>query len=225
MNEIHATAIIGDNVKLGKGNKILPYTIILGPIEIGDDNIIGPHVVIGSPGQDTRNPRYDSADCVIKIGNRNIIREFTAVQKPCYEDLTIIGDDVFIMQSVHIPHDAKIESNVVITPMCVLAGLTSLLKGANLGMGATVNQRCVIGQYSIVATGAAVMKNIKPFSRYIPNKPTSVNTYAIKKFGFEKFEDEINNYVLNDVNPSSIEISEIISHFNEVHLLSNQKMY
>lgn len=225
MNEIHPTAIIGENVILGKGNKILPFTIILGPTEIGDDNIIGPHVVIGSPGQDTRNPRYDSSKSFIKIGNRNIIREFTAIQKPCYENITILGDDIFLMQSVHIPHDAHIGNKVVITPMCVLAGITKLLDGANLGMGATINQYCVVGQYSIVATGAAVMKNVKPFSRYIPNKPISVNYYAIKKYGFEDYKEEISEYVLNDLMPSSEVIFKIVDSFNELHFASKQKLY
>ena len=225
MNEIHTTAIIGEHVKIGKGNKILPYTIIMGPTEIGDDNIIGPNVVIGTPGQDTRNPRYDSSNSFIKIGNRNIIREFTAIQKPCYEDITLLGDDIYIMQSVHIPHDAHIGNKVVITPMCVLAGITRVLEGSNLGMGATVNQYCIIGYYSIVATGAVVMKNVKPFSRYIPNKSISVNTYAIKKYGFEKFQKEIEAYVMDDVMPVSIDIKLLIETFNHAHIHSKRELY
>lgn len=225
MNNIHPTAIIDDNVILGKDNVIHPYTIIRGPTEIGDNNIIGPHVVIGSPGQDTRNPRYDSKDCKIKIGNNNIIREFSAIQKPCYEEITLIGDDVFIMQSVHIPHDAHILNKVVVTPMCVLAGITRVLEGANLGMGATVNQYCVIGQYSIIATGAAAMRNVKPFSRFIPGRSNSVNTYAINKFGFENYSDEIRDYVINDIYPTSKKVKVVIDEFLKYHELSGRKSY
>jgi UDP-N-acetylglucosamine acyltransferase len=129
------------------------------------------------------------------------------------------------MQSVHIPHDCQIEDKVVITPMCVLAGLTRILKGANLGMGATINQRCVIGQYSIVATGAAVLKNVKPFSRYIPNKKISVNNYAIKKYGFTSYEEEISKYVINDTKPNSDVIKKIVNAFNKRHISSKQKLY
>ncbi|HAQ37663.1 MAG TPA: hypothetical protein PLU49_05940 [Saprospiraceae bacterium] len=225
MNEIHPTAIIGDRVILGKGNRILPYTIILGPTEIGDDNIIGPHVVIGSPGQDTRNKYYDSSNSFIKIGNRNIIREFTAIQKPCYEEITYVGNDVFLMQSVHIPHDAQLGDKVVITPMCVLAGITKILDGANLGMGATINQYCIIGQYSIVATGAAVMKNVKPFSRYIPGKEISVNDYAIKKYGFDEYVEEIQRYILKGVFPKSDKIGQIVEIFQKNHILSKRDLY
>jgi UDP-N-acetylglucosamine acyltransferase len=225
MNDIHNTAIIGDNVELGMGNVILPNSIIYGPTIIGNNNIIGPNTVIGMPGQDTRSPRYDSSECKIKIGNNNIIREFTSIQKPCYNEITELGDDIYLMQGVHIPHDAIIESGVVITPMCVLAGITTVQKNANIGMGATVNQYCVIGQYSIVATGAAVMKNVKPFSRYIPNKPISVNTYAIEKFGFTEYLSEITAYVIENSRPESDVIRRIIDSFNSVHEKSKKGLY
>jgi len=224
-NNIHPTAIIDKRVELGNNNTIGPYSVIYGPTYIGDENEISPHVTIGTPGQDTRNPRYDSSESVVKIGSRNNIREFTSIQKPCYKDITEIGSDVFLMQSVHIPHDALIFDKVVITPMCVLAGITRILEGANVGMGASVNQYCVVGQYSIVATGAAAMKNIKPFSRYIPNKPLTVNTYAVKKFGFERFEDEITAYILQNEAPSSNTIVEIVDTFNQFHEESGRDMY
>jgi UDP-N-acetylglucosamine acyltransferase len=225
MNDIHPTAIIEGDVKLGYGNKILPYSIIKGPVEIGNDNIIGPHVCIGQPGQDTRNKYYDSSNSIIKIGDRNIIREFCSIQKPCYEDITKIGNDVFLMQSVHIPHDCRISDNVVITPMCVLAGLTKILEGANLGMSCTISQYNVIGQYSIVATGAAAVKNVKPFSRYIPGKPISVNNYAIKKFGFDEYTVEISEYVLKNIYPKSEVVLAIINKFEELHINSKKELY
>jgi UDP-N-acetylglucosamine acyltransferase len=84
-NEIHPTAIIGDNVKIGINNKILPFTIIYGPTEIGDNNIIGPNVIIGTPGQDPRNPRYDSSNAqfilVAIISFENLLRFKSLVTK------------------------------------------------------------------------------------------------------------------------------------------------
>ncbi|MCC6183017.1 MAG: hypothetical protein IT237_14400 [Bacteroidia bacterium] len=224
-NNIHNTCIIEGNVTIGEGNIILPNTIIYGPTEIGNNNIIGPNVVIGTPGQDTRNPRYDSSNRFIKIGDNNIIREFTAIQKPCYKDITEIKNNVYIMQSVHIPHDAIIEDDVVITPMCVLAGITRVMKGANLAMGSTVKQHCIIGSYSIVATGASVLKNIKPFSKFIPGKALKPNDYALKKFGLERYTDEIHKYILENKLPTSEELLKIIHDFQTYHELSNQELY
>lgn len=225
MNQVHPTVVIEGDVKLGEGNQILPYTVLTGPLTIGDDNIIGPHTVLGSPGQDTRNPRYDSSRKPVVIGSHNIIREFTAVQKPCYEELTQLGDHVFLMQSVHIPHDAIIEDQVVVTPMVVLGGITRILRGANLGMGCSIHQYSVVGQYSIVATGAAVVKNVKPFSRYIPGKPISVNDYAIKKFGFEAVRDEIHQYVLHGQKPKSDQLLAVVEHYERLHTNSKREQY
>ena len=210
---------------MGKNNVVLPFTYINGPVQIGDNNVIGPNVVIGTPGQDTRNPRYDCSDKMIRIGNDNIIREFTAIQKPAYEQITAIGDRVFLMQSVHIPHDAIVEDDVVITPMTVLAGITRILRGANLGMGSTINQRNVIGQYSIVATGASAMKKVPPFSRFIPGQPLSVNHYAVKKFGFAEFTDEITRYVLEGIAPTADEIVAVVEHFERLAAQSPLETY
>lgn len=225
MNNIHQTVIIDGDVKIGKNNKILPYTSLTGPLEIGDNNIIGPNVVIGCPGQDTKNPRYDSTNGRIKIGNNNIIREFTAIQKPCYKDITLLGNDIYLMQGIQIAHDAIIHDKVVITSLVALAGLTEILEGAYLALGSTVSQYCVVGQYSIVATGSAIVKNVRPFSKYIPGKPISVNEYAVKKYGFEIYAEEIREYVLHDAKPKNSFLIEMIKEFEEHHRLSQKEMY
>ncbi|SHG48467.1 UDP-N-acetylglucosamine acyltransferase [Flavobacterium micromati] len=225
MNKIHKTVIIEGDVKIGVNNEILPYSVLIGPLVIGDNNWIGPHVVIGTPGEDTKDPRHDSADKLIVIGNRNIFREHVAIQKPCYEELTIIGDDCFFMHGSHIPHDARVSNQVTLAPNVVVGGISKLLVGANIGMGAALHQHSVIGHYSIVATNAAAIKNVRPFSRYIPGKAISVNTYAINKYGFAEFEKEISDYVLNNISPKSKIISSIIEEFNLLHNESNRGLY
>ncbi len=211
-NVIHPTAIIGENVVLGKNNSIGPYSIIQGNTIIGDGNIISSHVVIGCEPTDSKHNQPKAPPRLI-IGDDNIIREFCVVEMPVYENETVIGNKAFLMQGVHVSHDCIIEDSVVITNLSVLGGIAKFLTGANIGMGVTVNQYTIIGQYSIAATNSAVMKNIKPFSRYIPNKPISVNEYAIKKFGFQAFSEEINGYVLDNKRVSSPLLVEIVNKF------------
>ena len=224
-NQIHPTAIIEGDVRLGRDNVILPYTVLQGPLEIGDANLIGPHAVIGSPGQDTRTPRYDHAAKPVRIGSHNIIREHVAIQKPCYEDLTVIGDHTHLMHGAHIPHDAWIEDHAVITPGVVMGGLVRILAGANLGLGCAIHQHGVIGQFSLIAMGSAIVRNVRPFSRYIPGKPLSVNTYAITKYGFEAHAAEIRRYVLDNESPVSEAILAIAAHYERLHLASGRREY
>lgn len=221
-NDIHPTAIISGDVKLGRNNKILAYTILEGPLDIGDNNIIGPHVVIGSPGQNTREPRYDTTGKRIRIGDNNIIREFTAIQKPCFGDLTSLGSNIFLMQSVHVPHDAIIEDDVTLTPTVVLAGSSILLQGAVLGLGVTVHQRSVIGQYAMIAMNANVLKNVRPFTKFIPGKEAAVNEYAITKYGWQIHVEEIRAYVLRKVRPTTPFILEMVERFESLHEASDR---
>jgi UDP-N-acetylglucosamine acyltransferase len=224
-NKIHSTVIIEGNVEIGVNNVIHPFTVLIGPLKIGDNNIIGPHVVIGSPGQDTRNPRYDSKAHKVSIGNNNIIREFCAIHKSCYGEITEMKNDIYVMQGSSINHDVVVEDKVVIASNVAVAGLVHLLEGSYLGMGVTVNQRCVVGHYSIVAQGVPVVKNIKPFSRHIPKKLISVNKYAIQKYGLSEFENEITNFVVNNNAPSSQRINLMTDQFYQLHLNSKKELY
>lgn len=224
-NNIHPTAIIGPEVVLGDGNDIGPYTVIYGPTEIGNGNLIGPHVTIGTPGQDTRNPRYDSSRCRIRIGNDNIIREYTAVQKPCYREITEIKNRVHLMQGVHVPHDAIIHDDVVITPLVALGGISVLLPGVNIALGCTVHQYSVLGHYAIAGMGAAVIKNIPPFGKYVPGKPVGVNHYAIDKFGFEAEREEIVAYLLSQQRPVSPRLLVIVEEFERLSAESKRDVY
>jgi len=224
-NLIHPTAIISGDVTLGDGNEIGPYCVLYGPLVIGDGNLIGPHVTIGTPGQDTRNPRYDSSQSRIEIGNDNIIREYTAIQKPCYRDVTRIGNRVYIMQSVHVPHDAIIHDDVVLTPMVVMGGIVNILQGATLAVGCSVHQYSVVGHYSIVAMGAALAKNVRPFSKYVPRNAISVNDYAVKKFGFEDVRDQIAAYLFDKINPTDARLVKIVEEFEQLSLESGRAVY
>ena len=225
MNEIHSTVIIEGDVQLGERNRILPYSVLTGPLSLGNGNVIGPHVVIGTPGEDTKNPHHDSSRCAIRIGDDNIIREFTVIQKPCYEEVTLLGSHIFLMHGVHIPHDALLEDHVVIAPMAMVGGLAKVLAGATIAMGASLHQHAVIGQYSIVAMGAAAMKNVKPFSRFIPGKPVSVNTYALQKYGFTEQAEEISAYVLHDEMPTSPKVKPLIERYRALHARSKRDEY
>ena len=224
-NHIEENCYIEENVTLGVGNKILRNTIIYGPCEIGDNNLIGPNSIIGTPGQHTVNPRYESSNKKIKIGNNCIIREFSVVQKPYDSDYTTICDDVFIMEKVHIPHDAQIGSLSVLTPGVVLGGNTAILEGANLGINCSVHQNTVVGQYTMIGMGTVIKKNLKPFSLKTEGRDCSVNLYSLKKYGFMKYRKEIISYLRRDIMPTTRSIRNIIVEFEEKAKTSNRPNY
>lgn len=224
-NVIHPTALLEGDVRMGARNVIHPYCVLTGPLEIGDDNVIGPLTVIGSPGQNTRDRHYDSTRSKVVIGSGNIIREHVAIQKPYSTEMTFVGDNTYLMHNVHIPHDATIQSDAVIAPGVVLAGQVTVMRGANIAVGCSVHQHGVVGPYAIAGMGSVVVKNIKPFSRYVPDQPVSVNQYAIAKFGWQKQMEEIVDYVLNDTVPLSSALIGIVEDYNHRHISSGRGQY
>lgn len=211
-NRIAPYSVIEGDAHIGNNNSFGSFVNICGKVEFGSNNIIGPNVIIGTPPTDTKNVHY-SKDPKISIGDGNTIREFCVVEMPTYEEETKICNDAFLMQGVHVSHDCIIENQAVVTNLSVLGGISKILEGADIAMGVTINQYTIIGQYSIAATNSAVMKNVRPFSRYIPNKPISVNYYAIKKYNFDKYTDEIVSYVMHKTSFTSDILVKIDEHF------------
>ncbi len=129
------------------------------------------------------------------------------------------------MQSVHIPHDAILHDNVVVTPMCVFGGIVNVLKGANIGMGSSVHQFSVIGHFSMIAMGSALVKNVRPFTLYVAGKKPKVNVYAVKKYDLMDYLDEITIYVTEGKMPVSEKIVVYCEEFEKLHSESKRSLY
>jgi len=189
MNQIHPTAVIGPDVKIGTGNKVGPYAVILGNTEIGNDNWIGPHVAIGAPGEIRGGEHpvlWDGSgnDATVRIGDQNIIREFTAIHSGKVAG-TRIGNNCYIMNNSYIPHDGFLGNDVTISGSVMLGGHVNVLDGANLGMGVVVHQRLVIGERAMVGMGAVVTKDVLPYATVFgnPAKIQNVNKVGMERAG------------------------------------------
>jgi UDP-N-acetylglucosamine acyltransferase len=145
-NNIHYTAIIYENVILGKGNRIGPYCVIGGNGEIR--------------GADPNNFRGK-----IIIGDNNIISEHVTIQVP-YEDgkITQVGDNNIIMAHSHIGHDAQIGNNTEICTSTVLGGYCKIEDGCKIKLKSVIRNRIIVGSNSIVGMGSVVTKNVNPNS-------------------------------------------------------------
>lgn len=139
-NQIHDTAIIYPNVKIGKGN------------------IIGPYCVIGSNGE-IRDQKEFLGEVI--IGDNNVISELVTIQKPAVkEQQTIIGSNNIIMAHSHIGHDAKIGNNCEISTGAIIGGYAEIGNGAKIKLGVTIRNRVKIGPLALVGMGSVVVKNV-----------------------------------------------------------------
>jgi UDP-N-acetylglucosamine acyltransferase len=161
--EVGPHAIIGENVKIGKGTKIGPSAVIQGWTEIGEDNHIFHLCSVGAIPQDLK---YKGEKTYLRIGNRNIIREFATIHLGTVtgDGETTIGDNNLFMAYSHVAHDCHIGSNVVMANGATLAGHITVEDYAILGGLSAIHQFVRIGTHVMVGGGAMVGQDIPPYT-------------------------------------------------------------
>lgn len=181
-NVIHPTAIIDSRATLGEGNYIGPYSVIEGPVVIGNNNRLEAFCSIGlSPEhKEYVHGPYQS----VRIGSDCIIREFVTINSGTTGD-TFIGDHNWILRGAYIGHDAVIENHVTVSCNALIAGHVHVFEGANLGLNTVIHQYSRIGHYAMLGMSTVVTKKslIEPFGTYVGNPARFLkkNEIGIKK--------------------------------------------
>jgi len=200
--DIHATAIVHPDAELGDGVSIGPYTLVGPNVRIGPRTVVGSHCVfdgwteIGpdcrishavSLGQEPQDVKYSGEETYVRIGSRNIIREFSSVHRATGEgNETRIGDDNFIMSYVHVAHNCKVGSGTVIANLTAMAGHVTVEDHARISGVIPIHQFVRIGTHSMVGGGSRVPKDVLPYTKVAGNplRVCGLNTVGLQRAGF-----------------------------------------
>lgn len=209
---VHATSIIGPDVKLGKNVEIGPFCVVTGDVQIGDGTRLDSHVVIGDPktkvvvGQNNRffsgaviggppqDLTYKGEKTQLVIGDNNSIREFVTINvgTPKGGGITRIGSNNLLMAYVHIAHDCQLANHIVMANSCQLAGHVEIHDHAKIGGVCLFNQFVVLGKYCYITGDSAVNKDVPPFciaqGKYAVVR--AANEIGMDRSGFSKVEIE-----------------------------------
>jgi UDP-N-acetylglucosamine acyltransferase len=205
MRELHPTAIIHPKADIGEGVRIGPYSVIGEHVKIGDDTIIASHVLIdgrteigsdcrifpfssiGTPPQDIT---YKDEKTRVRIGDRNIIREYTTVHRGTKKGggITTVGSDNYIMAYVHIAHDCNIGSHIIMANAATLGGHIKVEDYAVIGGLTGIHQFVRIGAYAMVGACSAVSLDVPPYVSAVGNRATlfGLNSVGLRRHGFDK---------------------------------------
>jgi len=184
----------GAPYQLIEGNKIHKTAIInWNYVKIGVGNIFGPNCIIGEDAQHG----IMSTSGKVHIGNNNIFREFSCVNRPTtLSEATVVGDRNYFMTSSMVHHDCIIENDVTLCSNAALGGGVTVMNGANLGMNCSVHQFQVIGSYSIIGMNSCVIKKsrVLPGRKHAgtPVKEIGINSIGLKRLNIttEKLKSE-----------------------------------
>lgn len=197
-NAIHPTAIIGENVKMGTGNTVGPFCIIADGVEIGSGNVFRASCVVGTPAQKVGYLCGENSKGVV-IGDNNHFSEGVIIHAGT-EEITTIGNRVIMLHGAHLAHDATCEDDVTISARATVAGHCHLMRGCNIGIGASVHQHQVVGSFVMLGGNCFAHKNIKLIPGLIfvgvPARLLRNNNLALQKRGItsEMLQEEIIRY-------------------------------
>ena len=182
---IGAYCIIGEGVCIKRGSKLISNVVIEGNTEIGENCTIYPFTSIGLPPQDLK---YKGEKTGLTIGNNNIIREYITIHRASVggDGLTTIGDNNFLMAYVHIAHDCKIGSHIIMANAATLGGHVVIENYAVVGGLTAIHQFTRIGAYAMVGGFSGVGQDIPPYmiASGARAKLFGLNTIGLKRHGF-----------------------------------------
>ena len=75
--------------------------------------------------------------------------------------------------------DNKIHNNVVFYPRAITAGLCTLMDYTTMGMNSSLQQKSVVGSYSMIGMGGVASHNVFPFYIYFNQKYQRFNKVKI----------------------------------------------
>ena len=172
-------------MRIGRGTAVGAHTVIDGWTDIGEDNRIFHLASIGGIPQDLK---YKGEETWLKIGNRNIFREFVTIHPGTVtgDSETTIGDGNLFMAYCHVAHDCHIGDNVVMANSATLAGHVRVEDYAILGGLSAVHQFVVIGAHTMVGGGALVGQDVPPYTIVTGDRARlrGLNLVGLRRRGF-----------------------------------------
>jgi UDP-N-acetylglucosamine acyltransferase len=183
---IGAHAMIGPNVRIGANCKVGASAVVDGWTEIGDDCEIYPFASIGQVPQDLK---FRGEQTRLKIGHRNIFREFVTIHRGTQGGggETTIGDRNVFMAYVHVAHDCKVGDDTIFGNMATLGGHVTVEDFVNISAGSGVHQFCRVGRHAFIGGYSVVTKDALPFARTVGSRPARIygaNTIGLVRRGF-----------------------------------------
>ena len=185
--EIGPYAVIGEHVKIGRGTSVGAHAVIDGWTEIGEENQVFHLASVGGIPQDLK---YKGENTWLKIGNKNIFREFVTIHPGTVtgDSETTVGDSNLFMAYCHAAHDCHIGNNVIMANGATLAGHVRVEDYAILGGLTAIHQFVTIGAHVMIGGGAMVGQDVPPYTIATGDRARlrGLNMVGLRRRGFSE---------------------------------------
>ncbi len=182
--EIGPYCVVGPDVKIGRGTRLIAHACIQGATTLGEENVVHPFAVIGGEPQDVS---FRGSHTCLVIGDRNVIREGVTIHRGSEkeEGLTRIGSNNMLMVNVHIAHDCVIDDRVIIANNTILGGHGHVESYVTISGGVGIHPFVSIGSYSYVGALSRIYHDVPRFMIIDgnPSKVRCINVVGLRRHG------------------------------------------
>jgi UDP-2-acetamido-3-amino-2,3-dideoxy-glucuronate N-acetyltransferase len=141
MPQVHETAVVDQPAQIGAGTKVWHFSHVMAGARIGRDCTLGQGCYVGGE---------------VVIGDRVKVQNNVSLF-----DGVVLEDDVFVGPSVVF---TNVENPRAPIPRKSEFKTTTVRRGASVGANATLLPGVTLGQYSFIAAGAVVTRDVPDFA-------------------------------------------------------------
>jgi UDP-N-acetylglucosamine acyltransferase len=205
MAGVHPSAVVDRKAKLGTDVTVGPFCVVGPEVELGDRVTLISHVSIGgrtalghdttvypftSLGHPPQSLKYKGEPSTLSIGAHNTIREHVTMNPGTRDGgmATSVGDHGLYMVGVHIAHDCKVGSNVIMANNATLGGHVVVGDYAYLGGLSAIHQFVRIGPHAMIGGLSGVENDVIPYGLVMGDRArlSGLNVIGLKRRGFSR---------------------------------------
>lgn len=185
--DIGPFCVVGADVTLGDGVRLVSHVAIDGRTSIGAETVIYPFASIGHRPQDLK---FHGEPSELVIGARNQIREHVTMN-PGTEGggmITRVGNDGLFMMGSHVAHDCIVGDHVIMANNATLGGHVTLGDYVIIGGLSAVRQFVRIGSHAMIGGMSGVENDVIPFGLVMGDRArlAGLNLVGLERRGFGK---------------------------------------
>jgi UDP-N-acetylglucosamine acyltransferase len=161
--EIGPYCIVGPQVELKSGVRLISHAVIEGVTEIGPECVVHPFAVLGGPPQ---HLAHRGEPTRLVVGAHNLIREHVTMHAgtAAGRGVTTVGSNGLFMVGAHVAHDCIVGDNVVFANNATLGGHVEVGDHVFMGGLSAVHQWSRIGRHAFIGGLAPVTRDVIPYA-------------------------------------------------------------
>jgi UDP-N-acetylglucosamine acyltransferase len=178
--KVHPLSYVDPRAELAEDVEVGPFCYVEAGVQVGPGSVLDSHVtlkggtIMGAKnriaqgavlGGDPQDRKYAGEPTFLKIGDRNVFREYVTVHRATGEGkATSIGNDCYIMAYCHLGHNVTLEDYVTMANNVGIAGHATVESMVTFGGMVGVHQFARIGKVAMVGGMTRVARDVPPFT-------------------------------------------------------------